>query len=223
MSNERIKKYVRKYRKELLDYTFPEDYYSYVINNDLSKNPTINERRNRNVILNTPEDYYLFDRKFIYYNRLKKLNENILEWIFIYDMKTKFINDVNLAYDIYIDILKHINEEISFFVEMCIKKYKISFPIVPDTLVKNYIDVLMARKVKISHNLRVILENEYDLYYDNCGKEILDLFYYYQRKILSFEDEKIELYNAFREEVNRQLIIKSNIPMKKIKEKENGN
>lgn len=215
MSEETIKRYKRDYKKELLTYTFPEDYYDIVLNSNFRKNMLVNERRNINIIKNTPKEFYLFEGNFIYYKVLRELNEHINEWIKIYAEKVKFVNDINIIYDIYMEILNYINKEISVFVNDCRNKYEISYPIVIDTSVKNYIDILMGRKLKIANTLRVILESEFNLYYEEYNKEILDLYNYYQGKILSIEDENIELYNEFRSKVTNAI----NKPKALIKEK----
>lgn len=209
---------VNKYIRRLKAYTFPEDYYDYVIKSNLDSNLRRKEMDyeayNRLVILNTPSENYLFDGKFIYYDSLKELNYNINVWIQIFALKAKYMTDNSLIEEYYNKILANINKEIDFFAKMCKKKYKYNAAITPNTLVGAYINILENRKWKIMFNLREILREKFDLYYDKYENDVLELLEIYQNKILSIEEESEELYNQFIEEAYKIL----SKPKKLIKE-----
>ena len=205
MKKETLDKYKRKYVKELKAYTFPDDYYNRVMNNEVRSNGIVNEAYNRSIIVNTPSKYYLNDGKFIYYDSLRELNADINKWIKVFSDRAKLLDNVNSLYSFYIYISTRINTLIEIYISQCKEKYSINYPIIPDTLIKNYIDILMGRYLEIGKRLSSILREEFNLYYKECSEEILNLVSFYQSKILSIEEENDLLYNEFRNAISNVL------------------
>ena len=213
MKEGTLNKYKRKYIRELRTYTFPDDYYDKTMNNESQSKDIVNERYNRSIIVNTPNKYYLNNGKFIYYDSLRELNDDINEWIKIFIDRAKLLDNVNSLYSFYIYVSSRINALIEIYISQCKEKYGINYPIIPDTLIKNYIDILMGRYLAIGKRLSSILRDEFNVYYNECSKEILDLVSFYQSKILSVEEESDILYNEFRNAISNVL----NRPRKLIK------
>ena len=213
MKEGTLNKYKRKYIRELKTYTFPDDYYDKTMNNESQGKDIVNERYNRSIIINTPNKYYLNNGKFIYYDSLRELNDDINEWIKIFIDRAKLLDNVNSLYSFYIYVSSRINALIEIYISQCKEKYGINYPIIPDTLIKNYIDILMGRYLAIGKRLSSILRDEFNVYYNECNEEILDLVSFYQSKILSVEEESDLLYNEFRNAISNVL----NRPRKLIK------
>lgn len=194
---------INKYRRELYSYTFSENKFEVLMNENPRKNEVLNESINRTILANTSKDVYMNDGKLIYYKSLSEVNDHIIEWIEIFNMKVKYTINV---YSCYIDTLNSIRKEINLYAMICASKYGLLFSTSGaeyNTLIKVYINILWERKLKIASKLRIILEDEFGLYYGDYSREILDLYNYYQRKILSIEEIDLNLFNEFRDEVGK--------------------
>ena len=194
---------INKYRRELYSYAFSENKFEVLMNEKPRKNEVLNESINRTILANTSKDIYMNDGKLIYYKSLNEVNDHIIEWIEIFNIKTKYTENL---YSCFVDTLNSIYKEIKLYVMRCASKYGLVFSIPKtghDTLIKVYINILWERKLKIANRLRIILEDEFGLYYRDYTKEIFDLYNYYQRKILSIEEIDLSLFNEFRDEVGK--------------------
>ncbi len=213
---------INKYRRELYSYTFSENKFKVLMNEKPRKKEVLNESINRTILANTSKDVYMNDGKLIYYKSLSEVNDHIIEWIDIFNMKVKYTINV---YSCYIDTLNNIRKEINLYAMICASKYGLVFSTSGDeydTLIKVYINILWERKLKIANELRIILEDEFGLYYGDYSREILGLYNYYQRKILSIEEIDLNLFNAFRDEVGK-IINKPRMLLKESRWSLNGN
>ena len=211
------KNLVNKYKKELTAYTFPESKYYMLMNEKSKKNEVLNEVFNRNVFANTPSDYYMNNGKIIYYNSLKGVNNNIIEWIEIFSMKASLTDNERNIYSLYVETLNKIIDEIKTYARLCTLKYNLKFAIddtINCTLVKTYIGILWERKLKINNKLRIIIENESSLCYTDYIDELLKIRDIYSTKLLCMEDECEEIYDEFRNIVREILNVKKIVKKK---------
>ena len=206
---------IDKYKRELKSYTFPENKYDMLMNHYPRKNDVLNESFNRNVLLNTPKEFYMNNGKIIYYDSLRKVNNNINEWIDIFNMKTKFTDNELDIYSFYVETLSRITKEINLFTKECASKYDLKLAINDNlscTLVKAYINILWERKLKINNRLRIIMDSESFLCYPDYINELLELRDIYSTKLLCTEEEHEELYDEFkyiiRELLNKKKLIR---------------
>lgn len=204
---------IDRYRRELESYTFSEEKYDQLINGEPQRE-VFNESFNRSVLMNTPKEIYLNGTNFIYYDSLREINNNINEWIEIFSMQTKFADNNIDIYLYFVSTLKRIRTEIQNFARRCSNKYNLRFTnsdFFSDTLVKVYIDILWERRLQINNELRKILS----FYCNDYTNKLLELYHIYGTMILSEEEEKPELYDQFRKEIETL-----NKPMLLIKERE---
>lgn len=195
---------IGKYRRELKAYTFPEDKYAMLIENEPRKNEVFNETFNRSIFINTPTEFYLNNGNIIYYNSLREVNSSIDKWIEVFNMQTKFTNNNLDIYSYYITALSKIRTEIQNFSKRCAKKYNLKFAtseLLSDTLVKVYINILWERKLQINNKLRMIL----DFYYKDYAAILSKIYDTYSTMILGEEEENSELYNKFKNEIDNIL------------------
>lgn len=214
---------ITKYHKELLAFAFPVTIYDRLINSSSRKSDSLNDSFNRNIFKNTPKEYYLDNDAIIYYNSLKKVNASIEEWIEIFLFKAKISNDNIVICDYYQYVLKKIKEEIDLFAKCCETKYHLK-NIITDTLIKTYLSILESRYINIKKKLYDILREEYGIYFDgklnnDFDHELNNICDGYIKLILKDENNNVDSYMFFREEINR-LIIKHNDGKKLIKNKE---
>ncbi len=197
------KSIIKKCKRELKCYTFPEKKYEDLIDQSFDKKEIINEAINRRALMRVKDILCQSNGNIIYYDSLKKINNNINEWIKIFTDKVRNSSNKDFIYDCYEEILDNIRNEINLYICECENKYGIKY-VISDTLIISYTDILLKRKHKIDNDLCSILQNEFGIYYSEYSDDLICLYNFFSYKILCNENNE-DIYEEFRSEVRYML------------------